>query len=104
MGAIEGKFKLSQNRSATDRAGVVAQLRASGTDNDAALAGLMVVAGAPAGAFESPMPLRNRVPPERKATWLELFDFFRRGAGYAMQSYGTGGRDQFSRAKRLVVM
>jgi transcriptional regulator len=38
---IEGKFKLSQNRSATDRAAVVAQLEASGSDNDAALAGLM---------------------------------------------------------------
>ena len=46
--AIEGKFKLSQNRSAADRAGVVARLRASGTDNDAALAALMVAAGAPA--------------------------------------------------------
>jgi transcriptional regulator len=45
---IEGKFKLNQNRSAADRAGVVAQLRASGTDNDAALAALMVAAGAPA--------------------------------------------------------
>ena len=43
--AIEGKFKLSQNRSAADRAGVVAQLRASGTDSDAALAALMVAAG-----------------------------------------------------------
>jgi predicted FMN-binding regulatory protein PaiB len=46
--AIEGKFKLSQNRSVADREGVVAQLRASGTDNDAALAALMVAAGAPA--------------------------------------------------------
>jgi transcriptional regulator len=42
---IEGKFKLSQNRSAADRAGVVAALQASGTDNDAALAALMVAAG-----------------------------------------------------------
>ncbi|MEO8467362.1 MAG: FMN-binding negative transcriptional regulator [Gammaproteobacteria bacterium] len=49
--AIEGKFKLSQNRSAADRAGVVTQLRASGTDNDAALAALMVAASesAPGG-------------------------------------------------------
>jgi len=46
--AIEGKFKLSQNRSAADRDGVVTQLRASGTDNDAALAALMVAAGTPA--------------------------------------------------------
>jgi transcriptional regulator len=46
--AIEGKFKLSQNRSAADRLGVVTRLRASGTDNDAALAALMVAAGASA--------------------------------------------------------
>jgi transcriptional regulator len=39
--SIEGKFKLSQNRSAADRAGVIAKLRASGRDNDSALAGLM---------------------------------------------------------------
>lgn len=38
---LEGKFKLSQNRSAADRAGVVAQLAASGHDNDLALAHLM---------------------------------------------------------------
>jgi transcriptional regulator len=43
---IEGKFKLSQNRSAADRAGVVANLTASGSDNDAALAALVVAAGA----------------------------------------------------------
>jgi transcriptional regulator len=47
--ALEGKFKLSQNRSAADRAGVVAQLRASGADNDAALAALMVATGSPPG-------------------------------------------------------
>jgi transcriptional regulator len=41
---LEGKFKLSQNRSAADRAGVVEQLRASGSDNDAALARLMIAA------------------------------------------------------------
>lgn len=41
---LEGKFKLSQNRSAADRAGVVAQLAASGSDNDAALARLMMAA------------------------------------------------------------
>lgn len=39
--SIEGKFKLSQNRSAADRGGVIANLRASGRDNDLALAGLM---------------------------------------------------------------
>lgn len=38
---LEGKFKLSQNRSAADRAGVVAQLMASGRDNDVELAHLM---------------------------------------------------------------
>jgi transcriptional regulator len=43
---IEGKFKLSQNRSAADRAGAVASLTASGSDNDAALAALMAAAGA----------------------------------------------------------
>jgi transcriptional regulator len=42
---LTGKFKLSQNRSAADRAGVVAQLTASGADNDIALARLMTVAG-----------------------------------------------------------
>lgn len=41
---LEGKFKLSQNRSAADRAGVVAQLAATGGDNDAALAQLMTAA------------------------------------------------------------
>jgi transcriptional regulator len=41
VGKLEGKFKLSQNRSAADRANVVAQLTASGSDNDAALAHLM---------------------------------------------------------------
>jgi transcriptional regulator len=41
VGKLEGKFKLSQNRSAADRANVVAQLAASGSDNDAALAQLM---------------------------------------------------------------
>ena len=44
---LEGKFKLSQNRSDTDRARVVAALEASGSDEDAALARLMVAAGAP---------------------------------------------------------
>lgn len=38
---LEGKFKLSQNRSAADRAGVVTQLTASGHDNDLELATLM---------------------------------------------------------------
>lgn len=42
--SLEGKFKLSQNRSAADRAGVVEQLAASGSDNDAALARLMTAA------------------------------------------------------------
>jgi transcriptional regulator len=41
---IEGKFKLSQNRSPADRAGVIARLRESGRDGDAALAGLMAAA------------------------------------------------------------
>ncbi len=39
--AIEGKFKLSQNRSAADREAVIADLAAGGRDNDAALAALM---------------------------------------------------------------
>ncbi|HEY9181794.1 MAG TPA: FMN-binding negative transcriptional regulator [Gammaproteobacteria bacterium] len=39
--SIEGKFKLSQNRSAADRHGVIAKLRASGRERDAELAGLM---------------------------------------------------------------
>ena len=38
---IQGKFKLSQNRSAADRARVVARLEATRTDNDAALARLV---------------------------------------------------------------
>jgi transcriptional regulator len=38
---LEGKLKLSQNRSASDRAGVIAQLEASGRDEDAALARIM---------------------------------------------------------------
>jgi transcriptional regulator len=46
--SIDGKWKLNQNRSDADRAGVVAQLTASGRDNDAALAALMIAAGAPA--------------------------------------------------------
>ena len=41
---IQGKLKLSQNRSTADRAGVIAKLAASGTDNDAALARLMEAA------------------------------------------------------------
>jgi transcriptional regulator len=44
---IQGKFKLSQNRSAEDRARVVARLAATGADNDAELARL-VAAAAPA--------------------------------------------------------
>ncbi len=39
--SIEGKFKLSQNRSAADRNGVIAKLRASGHAHDAELAELM---------------------------------------------------------------
>jgi len=38
---MQGKFKVSQNRSAADRERVVARLAASGTDNDAALARLV---------------------------------------------------------------
>jgi transcriptional regulator len=41
IGEIQGKFKLSQNRSAEDRARVAARLEASGTDNDTALARLV---------------------------------------------------------------
>ena len=41
---LEGKFKLSQNRSDVDRARVVAELVASGRDEDAALARLMTAA------------------------------------------------------------
>jgi transcriptional regulator len=44
---IQGKLKLSQNRSAEDRAGVVAHLTASGTDNDLALARMMAAAARP---------------------------------------------------------
>ena len=44
---LEGKFKLSQNRSAADRAGVVAQLLASGRDDAAALVQLMTSAAPP---------------------------------------------------------
>jgi transcriptional regulator len=44
---LEGKFKLSQNRSAADRDAVVAQLSASGRDEDAALARLMTAAAPP---------------------------------------------------------
>jgi len=39
--ALEGKAKLSQNRSAADQAGVVAGLRTSGQDRDRAVAALM---------------------------------------------------------------
>ena len=45
IGEVQGKFKLSQNRSAADRAGVIAALDARGTDNDAALARLVEAAG-----------------------------------------------------------
>jgi transcriptional regulator len=45
IGEIQGKFKLSQNRSAADRAGVVAALDARGSDNDTALARLVEAAG-----------------------------------------------------------
>ena len=44
---LEGKFKLSQNRSAADRAQVVAQLLATERDEDAALAHLMAAAAPP---------------------------------------------------------
>ena len=44
---LEGKFKLSQNRSEADRARVVAALAASGTEADAELARLMSLAAAP---------------------------------------------------------
>jgi transcriptional regulator len=43
---LEGKFKLSQNRSAADRAGVVSALLATGRGSDAELAELMKSAGA----------------------------------------------------------
>jgi transcriptional regulator len=38
---VQGKFKLSQNRSAADHDAVVAKLKASGSENDMALAKLM---------------------------------------------------------------
>lgn len=41
IGEIQGKFKLSQNRSAEDRARVVARLEARGTDESTALARLV---------------------------------------------------------------
>ena len=41
---LEGKFKLSQNRSDADRERVVAALTASGSDADVALASLMTAA------------------------------------------------------------
>ena len=41
---LEGKFKLSQNRSDADRERVVAALTASGNDADIALASLMTAA------------------------------------------------------------
>lgn len=41
IGQIEGKFKLSQNRSAEDRARVAARLEACGTDESMALATLV---------------------------------------------------------------
>lgn len=41
---IQGKLKLSQNRPRADHEGVVAKLRASGTDNDVALAKMMEAA------------------------------------------------------------
>ena len=44
VASLEGKFKLSQNRSEADRARVVAELEASGRDEDAALARLMTAA------------------------------------------------------------
>jgi len=42
---LEGKFKLSQHRSAAERAAVVAQLTATGRDNDLDLARLMTAMG-----------------------------------------------------------
>jgi transcriptional regulator len=41
IGEIQGKLKLSQNRTAEDRAGVVARLEARGTDESTALAKLV---------------------------------------------------------------
>jgi transcriptional regulator len=45
--ALEGKFTLSQNRSAADRAAVIARLESSERDEDAALAKLMAAAQTP---------------------------------------------------------
>ncbi len=47
VATLEGKFKLSQNRSAVDRSRVVAALQATGRDDDAALAQLMAAAMPP---------------------------------------------------------
>ncbi len=44
---IEGKWKMSQNRPAADRAGVVEGLAAQGDERSRALAGLVEAAGAP---------------------------------------------------------
>jgi transcriptional regulator len=44
VGRLEGKFKLSQNRSAADRARVIARLEATQRGEDAALARLMAAA------------------------------------------------------------
>ena len=44
VGSLEGKFKLSQNRSAADRARVIARLEATERGEDAALARLMAAA------------------------------------------------------------
>jgi transcriptional regulator len=38
---LEGKFKMSQNRSAEDRAGVIAALEGSGRAGDAEVAAIM---------------------------------------------------------------
>ena len=38
---VQGKFKISQNRSAADRTAVIEQLEASGSEADLALAALM---------------------------------------------------------------
>jgi transcriptional regulator len=47
VGRLEGKFKLSQHRPAAESARVIAQLAASGRDDDAALARLMRAATQP---------------------------------------------------------
>ena len=47
VATLEGKFKLSQNRSAVDRSRVIAALKATGRDDDAALAQLMAAAAPP---------------------------------------------------------